>query len=194
MLDGLSGYVEAIGDLRVGQAGAQEPKDLGLPFREGANSLGARPDGRSERSENRRCSVGVSRRLQALELLKRRFRFGDRYFWRPLTQRTSKLEARAGELHRQLCTREPLEGVVEADTSIVAAVRDAHLALRQRGSRLEIGSSLRARHRSQALSGPLRLLDISLPQVDVDEEGQQGTNHGGLADRGDLLIAAFRGA
>ena len=78
VLDGLAGDEQPVADLGVGQSGADQLEDLALALRQRPDALGAGPDGRAERTKQRAGGVGVSRGLEALEVLQRRLRRGDR--------------------------------------------------------------------------------------------------------------------
>ena len=78
VLDGLAGDEQPLADLDVGQPGADQLEDLGFPLRQRPDPLGAGPDGRAQRTQQRAGDVGVPSGVEALEVLQRRLRRGDR--------------------------------------------------------------------------------------------------------------------
>ena len=117
---------------------------------------------------------------------------------RPPVQRSGErarhLQARACELHRQLCPREALQCLVQAGARVSAPAGDADLPLGERGG----GSAGTAPRCASAMRprrsrGPRGVVDVPSREVDVDEQREQRAHHGRRADRRDLVVRAFGG-
>jgi hypothetical protein len=148
---------------------------------------------RPQRPQQRPGGVGVACRLQPLEALQRPLGFGDGNLRRALRQRTRQLKPRPGKLHRQLGQGEPLECLVQAGARISLPAGDRDLPLRERSDRSEIWATLCLGDATQAPGDPLCIVEVSLLEVDVDQEREQRTHHARLADRGNLTVQTLGG-
>jgi hypothetical protein len=77
---------------------------------------------------------------------------------------------------------------VQAGAGVALAAGDADPPHGQRGGGLQVRPPLGAGDQGESPGRALGLLEVALLEVDVDEQGQQRADHGGLADRGDHVV------
>jgi hypothetical protein len=77
-LHGLAGDEQPLGDLRVGQADADQPQHLGLPLGQRADALRPGPDRGAERAQQGAGLVRLASRRQPFEAGQRGSGLGDR--------------------------------------------------------------------------------------------------------------------
>jgi hypothetical protein len=77
---------------------------------------------------------------------------------------------------------------VQAGPGVALAAGDAEPPPGQRGRGLQIRPPLGAGDQVEPEGGPLGGAEVALLEMDVDQQGQQRADHGGLADGGDLVV------
>lgn len=178
VLDRLAADVQAVADLRVGQAVAEEGEHLGLPLGQDLAPLGPRARRSSQFPEQGGGGVGVSRRLQPFEGLQsgRGVLQRDRG---PLAgHRPGQLQPGLGQLDRHLGPGERREGIVQAGSGVAGVRRHAHLAPGEGRGGLEIRTALSPGQAGEPFRGPGRVVHGTVGQLDVHQQDEEGADVG----------------
>ena len=158
VLDRLAADVQPFGDLRVGQAVAEEGEHLGLPFVRTSATASVAVVARTPSERSTAVAASTCRAApEPLERLQCGPGLGQRHLGTFGEQGVGELEARVRQLHRQLGPGEPGEGRAEARLRVSRAPGEADPPLGQGRGRRQVVARMSRRAQRQLLGGGLGL-------------------------------------